>query len=440
MTEYEKGLHTPTANNTSSKPLSKGDIELQSPTAEVRFQDEKIVGDPYGKGASARKYSVFWWKETWNGAIRTGGWPRLVYCGIGVVFLGVWIGIMLGFVRSEIIYEDKNLQTRAHPRDFGDSDIQFIILKGSLINFDVDKRTLAVSWSALYTKNVSKPPVEFGDLDDPNSLKFVYGLEIYRDVSSEPVNLTYQDEGDPTVHWAWTYQIDNRTAKPIGEIGMHPWDGFDTDITFTQKHPKNVWLQPQLGYPFDQWHGEIVFVANNPGLAEMFNSKGSGVMEIGGIQLTDSTLNWRFSYKFNNTCAGSNSNTVVDLLTLDENTLPRSCHNKIEFDGTRPPLLIFCAIAAVVVNWTCAIFIFILTCEAIVMRRSYMLKGTDILSMCFTALFALPTIRLLLPGAPAYGAIIDLVGILPCTLVVALCAVCVSVAKLNKRSKIEKQE
>ncbi|KAG8775604.1 hypothetical protein FRC15_000437 [Serendipita sp. 397] len=161
-------------------------------------------------------------------------------------------------------------------------------------------------------------------------------------------------------------------------------------------------------------------------------------MEIGGIQPADSTLNWRFSFDFTNTCSGDDPNAIIDYTNIT--SLPPFCHTKIEFDGSRPPLLIFCAVAAVVVNWTCALFIFILTCEAIIMRRSYMLQGTDILSMCFTALFALPTIRSLLPGAPSYGAIIDLVGILPCTLIVALCAVCVAVAKLNKRHKPKKEE
>ncbi|KAG8775551.1 hypothetical protein FRC15_000457, partial [Serendipita sp. 397] len=157
-----------------------------------------------------------------------------------------------------------------------------------------------------------------------------------------------------------------------------------------------------------------------------------------GVQLADSTLNWRFDYEYKDACGPAE--VTINWDTDDVNTLPHDCHMTVNFIGRRPPLLIFCAIAAVAVNWTCAIFIFILTCEAIIMRRSYMLQGTDILSMCFTALFALPTIRSLLPGAPAYGAIIDLVGILPCTLIVALCAVCVSVAKLNKRYRNQKSE
>jgi hypothetical protein len=32
------------------------------------------------------------------------------------------------------------------------------------------------------------------------------------------------------------------------------------------------------------------------------------------------------------------------------------------------------------------------------MRRGFMLSGTDLLGVTFTALFALPSVRLLLPG------------------------------------------
>ncbi|KAG8846429.1 hypothetical protein FRB91_000824 [Serendipita sp. 411] len=438
MSEYEKAPQSPTPNSAKGNSILKGDIEIQSPIAEVRFQDEKIVDDAYGRSTPTRKYSVRWWKRTWDGAIRIGTWPRLLYCGIGLVLLVVWIGVMLSLVGAEVTYEKKNLQGSVRTNNYGGSALDYIMLKGSLVNFDVDKRTLAVSWSGLYGPNNSTDPVEFADSANPASPKFPDGIEIYRDVSSVLYNATYFDDVENVTSSVWAYQVDNRTAKHIGVIGVHSWDSFDTDIQFTQRYARNAWLQPLLGYPFDQWHGEIVFVANNVFVSKFFNLNSSGVMEIGGIQLADSTLNWRFSFEFTNTCSGDDPNAIIDYTNIT--SLPPFCHTKIEFDGSRPPLLIFCAVAAVVVNWTCALFIFILTCEAIIMRRSYMLEGTDILSMCFTALFALPTIRSLLPGAPSYGAIIDLVGILPCTLIVALCAVCVAVAKLNKRHKPQKEE
>ena len=39
------------------------------------------------------------------------------------------------------------------------------------------------------------------------------------------------------------------------------------------------------------------------------------------------------------------------------------------------------------------------------MRRTYILNETDILGVCISALFALPSVRAILPGAPDFGAI-----------------------------------
>jgi hypothetical protein len=78
---------------------------------------------------------------------------------------------------------------------------------------------------------------------------------------------------------------------------------------------------------------------------------------------------------------------------------------KLEFVARRPPIVKFAAVLSVIVNWTSTFFIFILTCEVIIMRRGFTMSGTDLLGVTFTALFALPSIRALLPGAPDFGAL-----------------------------------
>lgn len=85
------------------------------------------------------------------------------------------------------------------------------------------------------------------------------------------------------------------------------------------------------------------------------------------------------------------------------------------------------------------IVIFLITGETILLRRSYILEGTDFLGVCFAGLFALPTVRSILPGAPTqFGALIgktsscnnslfqaysfvDMIGILPNIVIVSLC-------------------
>ncbi|KAG8840419.1 hypothetical protein FRB91_006112 [Serendipita sp. 411] len=439
MAAYENAPKSLIPIKASSSSILKGDIEVQSPVGDLRFQDEKIFEEPQGRAAPTRKYSVEWWRTTWNGAVRVGKWPRIVYCGFGFIFITIWIGIMLSLVGQEVAYEKKMAEGKYHRNHEGSSsDIHAdnsssYMLEGSLVNFNIEKRALTVTWSGLYFNSSDNKTTELGN----SSVWETYwpeGLEIYRDISAYPFNLNYTDPTENNATYSWvSFKTDNETAKPIGVIGVHTWDSFDTDIAFAQKVPKNAWLQPLLGYPLDQWEGKIVFVANDRGFGNYTNHTNGAVFGLSAIQLKDSVLNWRFNYKYKDLCKFDYDHLIGD----DINTYPQNCHLEVTFSAARPPLLIFCAVAAVFVNWTCALFIFILTCEAIVMRRSYMLQGTDILSMCFTALFALPTIRALLPGAPAYGAIIDLVGILPCTLIVALCAVSVAVAKLNKRHKLQ---
>ncbi|KAG8811527.1 hypothetical protein FRC17_002412 [Serendipita sp. 399] len=451
----------------------KGDLEGQSPERSLR--DEKMREDD--QGVQTRKWSIRWWKTTWSGARKTKTWPRVVYCALGILFFGVWISVMMGLVDSEVKHEQANAKAWRRddskgPQHGGDQIgftngsvcgvilLQFpelislkVLLQGSLVNFNIEKRALTITWSGLYLYDPYKDPVVLGDKFDEHSFWYPKGVEIFRDIGSQLTDAWYIDPVSSENITIPTYQTDNETAKPIGVVGAHVWDSFDTDIVFTQRYQENAWVQPLLGYPLDEWEGiitvyfytphalscsapgKIVFVANDREISDFLHPNNSAVIGLPGVVLVDSTLNWRFTLKTENKCELNQTTHWSDELSM-----PDSCHLEVTLIGQRPPLLIFCAIAAVVVNWTCAVFIFILTCEAIVMRRSYMLQGTDILSMCFTALFALPTIRALLPGAPSYGAIIDLVGILPCTLIVALCAVCVSVAKLNMRDKSRKEE
>jgi hypothetical protein len=39
-----------------------------------------------------------------------------------------------------------------------------------------------------------------------------------------------------------------------------------------------------------------------------------------------------------------------------------------------------------------------MTCEGVIMRRFEVIMGPQLLAVCFTALFALPSVRSILPG------------------------------------------
>jgi len=144
------------------------------------------------------------------------------------------------------------------------------------------------------------------------------------------------------------------------------------------------------------------------------------------VYLVDSLFNWRIISQTNNTCA------VNGNFWPDPQNVP-NCELQVNFIAVRPGLVIFAAIVAVIVNWLSTIFIFIMTCEGVVLRRSSVIEGPQLLAVCFTALFALPSVRSILPGAPDFGALIDLVGIIPNVIVVSLCTTAVAIESLRNK-------
>jgi len=94
----------------------------------------------------------------------------------------------------------------------------------------------------------------------------------------------------------------------------------------------------------------------------------------------------------------------------------------------------------VVVNWLITIAIFLLMCESVGVKRAHILKGVDIISICLTALFALPSVRSILPGAPNFGCLVDLIGILPNVIIISLSTTVITIAKIQARLELSKKE
>ncbi|KAG8820878.1 hypothetical protein FRC17_009992 [Serendipita sp. 399] len=259
----------------SSQPLSpghdsmmKGDLEGQSP--ERSLQDEKLREDD--QGAQMRKWSIRWWRTTWSGTRKAKTWPRVVYCALGILFFGVWISVSAVRERSlkqanAKAWRRDNPQALHHHTQPGPTNgsvcviipLQFpeliplkVLLQGSLVNFNIEKRALR-----LYLYDSNEEPVELGDKTNRQSFWYPKGIEIFRDIGSELIDALYFDPDSKQNMSIPTYRTDNETARPIGVVGAHVWDSFDTDITFTQRYQENAWLQPLLGYPFDQWEGII---------------------------------------------------------------------------------------------------------------------------------------------------------------------------------------
>ncbi|KIM23778.1 hypothetical protein M408DRAFT_27605 [Serendipita vermifera MAFF 305830] len=424
------------------------DLEIQSPGTASFLVNEKNRGPSSsppitpqqhnsdlsmketGIETPTRKYSREWWHSTWDRAVVNRVWPRALYIAFGIGIITIWIGLTVHFATDQVRWDRRDDQPfvrviRENNLD-DPSKLGWFSLSGSLKSFDPVARSLNIEWSGLFQEHLEDKPVPLANGTYPN---IFWPMDIYRDVSTVAFDATGYT--DPTIHdnkpfdeRQYLLKIDNSTAKHIGSIGWHEWDSVSTDITFQQKADESDWRsQPLFSYPFDEWKGRIVFVADLHGNANektytntsQGNYTGTNIVPFAGARLEDNSLNWRFSLTFTNECYTNSSiikeqiiksvNPGFNLEEIIQNdvslaSVPMPCNLDIEIIATRPPLVQFAAILAVFVNWISTMFIFVLTAESLVMRRGFMLSGTDLLGVTFTSLFALPSVRLLLPGKP----------------------------------------
>ncbi|CAG7855207.1 SubName: Full=Uncharacterized protein {ECO:0000313/EMBL:CCA74901.1} [Serendipita indica DSM 11827] len=383
-----------------------GDVKSSPPGATVDIEEKTNTrrSNPH------RRFSKKWFDHAWDQAVEIGRWPRVTYAVIGFVLVVAWIGVMLTFAREEVKAQRKNLDPNGGKSQLDSGPITY--------QFDPIERSLRVSWGLVYVGDDNRTVQATGQ-----TVNDTWEWNLYRDVKAVPedreANATILQQYNITQEQLQSiiYRVDNTTQPPIATLGMHPWDGVDTDIDFTQAKEEDPFAQPLFAYPFDG-KGRLYSLLQTDG------SQGQSILPTLGLHLygailSDSTLNWRIQVSANDTCRIEAEDA--------------GCELHLDFTGRRPGLVKFAAILAVLVNWTSTIGIFLLTCESVVMRRTYILTETDILGVCVGALFALPSVRAILPGAPDFGAIIDLIGIIPNIIIVSLCTTAIALSKLTMR-------
>jgi hypothetical protein len=166
---------------------------------------------------------------------------------------------------------------------------------------------LAVEWSG-FLKNLSAP-VPSPEPFDLNAA-FYYDLgpfNIYQDVSTvlyhlpNNTNWTYAIQGPDgnarTFTTPLVYRLDNTSTPHIGHLGMNEWDSIPTDISFGPKDSEaGSSKQPLLGYPYDEWVGNITFVAIDPWYeTREFKANGTGIFPLAGATLSDNTRAYTYS-------------------------------------------------------------------------------------------------------------------------------------------------
>lgn len=351
--------------------------------------------------------------------------PRFLYGLTGILLMAVWLGIATRFAMTLQSAEAQNMKGNLddinNPNLSGAFSINSVLffVSGSLNMFDPDAKNLNVDWSAFMVQgpiiggmgNATQVPVEaFGQ--DP--------IAIFRDTVARP-----DLERAQNVTGYMPFRIKAPGLKPIGYLGISDFDQINTDIGLAQAG-SSILTAPNMGYPFDVFTGNITFAAANNATITSSGRPGSDIMRINGAMLQDSILGFKVQISSNPTC-------------LDP--VAPGCELTITITVQRTGLVKFCVIVVFVVGWIITIAIFLITGEALLLNRSNILEGTDILAICFTALFALPTVRSLLPNVPSsYGCLLDILGILPNVIIVTLCTTFFTNSRLRKRARQAKAD
>ncbi|PVG03742.1 hypothetical protein CPB86DRAFT_694370 [Serendipita vermifera] len=384
--------------------------------------DQSTLPSKFVRHPPARKLSLEWMGMQWDSAVKVGRWPRIIYATIGLLLLSVWVGItrvflyQVFFAKEEVKYQKDNIRPGVAATNFaGNDQFGMLVLEGSLKSFDIPRRTLTIQWSAKMSFNGTNQ--ELGG-------EYAYEIGIYKDYKL--VQDTRVNRSDP-VNDGYLYSVDNVTAPAIAVVGLHPWDNFNTDIDLGQAKAQSPWRQPLFGFPFDRWSGNLILVANFRDLARQYNLTNSFGLPIYSVWIVDSLINWRIRETHEDTCLkGEALSPYYDDVA--------ECQMTINFIAKRPGMVITATIIAVVVNWLSTIFIFVMTCEGVIMRRIRVIEEAQLLAVCFTALFALPSVRAILPGAPEFGAL-NLVGIVPNVIIISLCTTLVAIQTLRRIAK-----
>lgn len=212
-------------------------------------------------------------------------------------------------------------------------------------NNDAEPEPLANNFSTTYPlkiyRDVSTVLYKFGDLPDPATTNTTDTNATTPMTAENTDGVTYpytHGESGELFYSQYVFRVDNATAPHVGVIGTHKWDSFDTEISFGPGDPQgSTFKQPLFGYPFDEWEGNIVFVATDHYFESYTNITGVGVFPLAGAVLTENTrqyisifhlhlhlrlrqskvmttthsnfltfnlliVNWRFSVDYNSTC------------------------------------------------------------------------------------------------------------------------------------------
>ncbi|KAH7100299.1 hypothetical protein BKA62DRAFT_706606 [Auriculariales sp. MPI-PUGE-AT-0066] len=169
--------------------------------------------------------------------------------------------------------------------------------------------------------------------------------------------------------------------------------------------------ESDASYPFDWYKIHTIIGATNGDLT-------STVPVLGAVILNGVQAHWRFRTRYSFIDGFNGQAKKMNIWIYMERT----------------PVTVASAVLMIVLNWIVTLGIFWMTLTY-GLSRWQLPDGLDSVALPFAALFALPSVRSVMPGDPPFGCFIDFVGIIPNLAIVAVCATWHLVSRIRREAK-----
>lgn len=265
-----------------------------------------------------------------------------------------------------------------------------LFLYGGIRNWDLEEKTLSTRWLP-YT--CGEHPTDCTPITEDVSF-FVndnaLGIGGFN-ASTSVLDLQAAQAGLKHDGWEQFIELDLATAPRSGELNLM---GLETDSM----------------YPFDWYQVQLLVAATNGDLSATLPVIGANVFNKVQAQWI-ATLNYTYLDNFN----GSETKLTIRI-TLRRNMVIR-----------------ISAFLLLIFNWIVTLAVLYMTLVYVQGRRE-LPDGLDSIALPFAVLFALPSVRSVMPGDPPFGCLFDFIGIVANLCIVAICATLLLLIRIHRET------
>ncbi|KAJ6459827.1 hypothetical protein DFH09DRAFT_1230870 [Mycena vulgaris] len=170
-------------------------------------------------------------------------------------------------------------------------------------------------------------------------------------------------------------------------------------------------LESDVLYPFDWYRIEFLIAALSPETLETVPMAGASI-----FNPASGMSQWRLSTNYTYLDLPGQAAKLAVFVTIQRHVVVK-----------------ISAFLILLLNWLVALALLYMTVLSVFGRRK-LPGGMDSVALPFAGLFALPSVRAVMPGNPPFGCLIDFIGILPNLAIIAGCASTLLLCRLRREA------